>query len=66
MKIGDKIKIVYYNNFCDGDLLEWAENQGTDIFEITEINEESKVFYIKGCPFGIPFDSDDYVLRKEV
>lgn len=63
--VGDKIKIVNYNDHCDEDLINWAEKQSKDIFEVTEVDSDSKIFYIKDCEYGIPFDSDDFVLIDE-
>ena len=62
MKINDKVKIIYYNDHCDEDLLKWASQQPTDIFKITEIDYESNIFFIENCEYGISFDSDDYIL----
>jgi len=62
MQIGDKIKIVYYNDHCDEDLLTWASQQPTDIFKITEIDDKSNTFFIENCEYSIPFDSDDYII----
>ena len=60
MNIGDKIRIVDYGRPDDEDLIDWANDQDTNVFTITEIDNESRLFYIEGCGYAIPFDSIDY------
>ena len=60
MDIGDKIRIVDYDRPDDEDLINWANNQDTNLFTVTEIDDKNKLFYIKGCDYAIPFDSIDY------
>ena len=65
LSIGDKIEIWNFGRVEDEELLEWAESQNCDEFEITGVDYDSKTFFIKDCGFGIPFDSVDYVLKRK-
>lgn len=58
MKVGDKIEIVNYGCPDDIELIQWAEDQDTDVFTVVEIDHD--IFYINNCEYGIPFDSIDY------
>lgn len=60
MDIGDKIRIVDYGRPDDEDLINWTNNQDTNLFTVTEIDDKNKLFYIKNCDYAIPFDSIDY------
>ena len=64
MERGDKIKIVDYGRPDDIDLIDWANEQKTNIFTIEEIDNQSQIFFIKGCNYGIPFESIDYAIIK--
>ncbi len=55
--VGDYIKIVDKE---DEDLWEWRKKQTRNIFEVREVDEESQLFWLKGCEYAIPIDSGDW------
>lgn len=56
IKVGD---IVEFNNLSlieDLDLADWLSQFNKTKYEVVEVDEESKLFWIKDCEYAISFD----------
>lgn len=62
IEVGDIVNFHLLGLVEDLDLAEWLSNFDDTRHKVVEVNEESRIFYIEGCEYGISFDER---FRKE-
>lgn len=50
-KVGNEIEINYYTD--DPDLAEWLDENPKGAYKVTEVDTESELVWVEGCPYAI-------------
>ena len=53
-KVGNEIEINYYTD--DPDLAEWLDENPKGAYKVTEVDTESELVWVEGCPYAIWMD----------
>lgn len=62
IEVGDIVNFNLLGLIENLDLAEWLANSNNTQYKVIEVDEESRLFYIENCEYGISFDEK---FRKE-